>query len=206
MALNVQNLTQTDLQKFDLTEFLRTELGADPVRGSVGQKVTGYLPDLELFERACEDHPMQDEDGGLAWTFWLESTERSVPLLGVQLKTNLTVECQRCLQEFQFPIQTDTFFELVRTESELAETSAVLGLGDTFDPYDKLLLSQDFDMLELFEDELILATPYVPKHDVCIDLNPDTEVDLLHKNDLIEDDSKKSPFSVLAKLKLKDNE
>ena len=63
---------------------------------------------------------------------------------------------------------------------------------------DSLVLSRDFDLLELLEDELIMALPPIPKHDAC----PQTpKFEAADADFAGEAEPKPNPFAVLQKLK-----
>lgn len=74
--------------------------------------------------------------------------------------TMVSQQCQRCLEDVEVPLAFDRWFLFVENERQAAELDA-----DTED--DVLVLSRQFDLLELVEDELLLAAPIVPRHDVC---------------------------------------
>ena len=60
-----------------------------------------------------------------------------------------------------------------------------------------LVISRDFDALSLVEDELILALPLVPRHEVCPQALPVDAVD-----EAFEAASQRpNPFAALAALK-----
>lgn len=80
----------------------------------------------------------------------------------MQLRAHVQVPlvCQRCLQPMQQLLEVDRRFLFVASEDEAAR------LDDDSDE-DVLVLSRAFDLLELVEDELILALPIVPRHQGC---------------------------------------
>jgi len=71
--------------------------------------------------------------------------------------TRYMLECQRCLQSFEYPI--DANFELTL----VADQSAADALPEELDP---LIVGEDgmLDVVDIFEDELILQIPTVPRH------------------------------------------
>jgi uncharacterized protein len=74
--------------------------------------------------------------------------------------TAVSQQCQRCLEGVEVPLAFDRWFLFVENERQAAELDA-----DTED--DVLVLSRQFDLLELVEDELLLVAPIVPRHEVC---------------------------------------
>lgn len=109
--------------------------------------------------------------------------------LHVAASTNLTVECQRCLRGVDVALSIERRFLFVHGEDSAAQLDA-----DSED--DVMALTRALDLGELIEDELLLALPLVPRHEVCpIPLQaPLTESQG-------PDFEKPNPFAVLAVLK-----
>ena len=84
------------------------------------------------------------------------------PEVWLRLGATATVmlECQRCLQPMQERLQVDRWFRFVASEDEAARL-------DEESEDDVLVLSRSLDLLDLVEDELILALPLVPRHETC---------------------------------------
>jgi uncharacterized protein len=80
--------------------------------------------------------------------------------LQLQARTALQLTCQRCLQPMTVPIEVQPRLRFVHGEAQ-AEA-----LDDDSDE-DVLALTPSLDLLPLIEDELILALPLVPCHEVC---------------------------------------
>lgn len=108
--------------------------------------------------------------------------------LHVQAKAQVSLTCQRCLQPVQESLELDRWVRFVDTEAEAAELDA-----DSDD--DVLALPRHLDARELIEDELLLALPLVPMHEVCPQPLPQAEGDL----DPVQE--KPNPFAALAALK-----
>ena len=68
--------------------------------------------------------------------------------------------CQRCLGAVDVPVAFKREFRFVATE-DLAASE------DEASEEDVLALSRDFHLMDLIEDELLMALPVVPKHEVC---------------------------------------
>ena len=101
--------------------------------------------------------------------------------------------CQRCLSPVDVPVSFEREFRFVASE-EVAEVE------DENSEEDVLVLSRDFNLLELVEDELLMALPVVPKHDVC----PGAVKLQVADPDFVEDKQEKpNPFAVLSQLKKK---
>ncbi len=82
------------------------------------------------------------------------------PHLDLQVEGSVVMTCQRCLQPMRQPIAIASTFLIVADEAT-AETL------DDDDAIDVLVGAPDFDLDELVEDEVILALPIAPKHDLC---------------------------------------
>jgi uncharacterized protein len=112
-------------------------------------------------------------------------------LLHLQVDTVLPLTCQRCLEPVQTPTAVDQWFRFVPDE-ETADAQ------DDESPEDLLVESAQFDLWELVEDELVLAMPLIPSHEVC------PTAPRLSASDPGFDDApqaKPNAFAVLGKLK-----
>lgn len=83
--------------------------------------------------------------------------------VGMHLRANvvLALTCQRCLQPLTVPLEVDRHFVFAADEAQAAE------MDEELDEADVLPLSRALDLRGLVEDELILATPLVPRHADC---------------------------------------
>ncbi|NLC37470.1 MAG: hypothetical protein GX772_13745 [Alcaligenaceae bacterium] len=156
----------------------------------MGQEQQGDAP-LAGFSRLLEGLPEQT-DHVVNWSVTGETNALGQRFMVLQAQVDVTLECQRCLSMFDYPLQTENRLQLVETEAEIEAEEA--GEDDPDTP-DHLLGSSFFDVLTLVEDELILALPYVPKHEVCPSLPQELETSEG------SDTGRPSPFAVLAELK-----
>ncbi len=106
------------------------------------------------------------------------------------IEGDLSLECQSCL--LALPLSLDISFKLgVVTSRQDAESLEV-------DCEPLWLDGETISLIELIEDEILLAIPDYPKHDYeCIPVSSSKDPDF-DKNDQIQTNN---PFSVLAKLK-----
>lgn len=111
------------------------------------------------------------------------------PSLSVEAETEVTLECQRCLQPMRWPLQAHRRIFFVEGED------AAAALDANHDD-DVLALVPALDLQALVEDELLLALPIVPRHEVCPDPLPRA---------FVEDEGagvpEDSPFAALSVLK-----
>ena len=82
------------------------------------------------------------------------------PALHLRARCVVPLACQRCLGELRVPLEVDRHIVFARDEDSAA------ALDDASED-DVLALSGELDVRELVEDELLLALPLVPRHDVC---------------------------------------
>jgi uncharacterized protein len=110
--------------------------------------------------------------------------------LHVQASLSLPQTCQRCLFGVDIPVKVARDFRFVATEAQ-AEAE------DEEAEEDVLAWSKSFDLLALIEDELLMALPLVPVHEVC-----PTRVMMSAQDEDFEanEGEKLNPFAVLAKL------
>ena len=118
----------------------------------------------------------------------------------VTVNGRVWLDCQRCLGIYPEPIATDLRFEVVASE----EAADEVPMDD--DELDVLVGSKKFSVLELIEDEVLLALPTAPKHEVC----PTVHESLVTGADgEVEpeappaEEKRPSPFAALAGLKTK---
>ena len=110
------------------------------------------------------------------------------------------LDCQRCLTVYAEPIATKMRFEVVADEEAADEAP----MDD--DELDVLVGSKKFSALELIEDEVLLALPTAPKHEVCPTVHDslvtgaDGEVE---PEAPPAEEKRPSPFAALAGLKTK---
>jgi uncharacterized protein len=172
----------------------------DPLRldvqafsGDAGE-LGGRWP-LRQFERLADavhaDTPPSDGDE-IFWTARGEQrSARGAPAqiwLHLRARASLKLECQRCLQPVDTPLQIDRWIHFVPGEDAAAQLDA-----DSED--DVLALTRALDLQELIEDELLLALPLVPRHPVCP--SPLLAADEAHE----PEPDRANPFAALAALK-----
>lgn len=153
---------------------------------------TAHLSDFARVSQDCVD-------GGagstVAWsaagTVRTDTGKAPQILLHLKIDTMLPLTCQRCLEPVQTPAAVDQWFRFVPDE-ETADAQ------DDDSEEDLLVESAQFDLQELVEDELVLALPLIPSHEVC------PTAPRLSASDPGFDDAapaKPNAFAVLGKLK-----
>ncbi|AYC33408.1 metal-binding protein [Pseudomonas cavernae] len=152
-----------------------------------GATLEGEMP-LADFVRLCD--PLAGDAGIVRAKFVFERDERKAVVIHSAIDVEVKMVCQRCLELVALPIHSECSYAVVK---EGANTQSVPK------GYDVLELGEGpLDLLELVEDELLLALPIVPAHDPEDCQQPAG----LEEPQSSEDEvSRSNPFSVLAQLK-----
>ena len=119
------------------------------------------------------------------WSFAFDDKQH--PTIQGSIQTQLLMRCQRCLQPMQWTVDTQVALVAFNSEPHVNEE---LPTG-----YEVLTLSKPrISLLNLIEDEIILALPIVAKHDICITNEYQLPETIVH-------DVASNPFQILLKLK-----
>jgi uncharacterized protein len=157
-------------------------------------ELSGRVP-LASFERLRDDGAATDASVDWAARFESAPVHGGSPEVRLHLSARAAVprECQRCLAPVLLDLAVDRPLRFARDEA----TAAAL---DAESEDDVLALTRRLDLLELVEDELLLALPLVPRHDTCPQplvpgdaATPPTEA--------VERPQRPNPFAALAALK-----
>lgn len=87
--------------------------------------------------------------------------ESGEAMLHLEVSGQIPLACQRCLEAVPFDLDVDSLLELVPAGSELSQDE----LED--DTRDFLPVERELDVVELVEDEILLALPVAPRHEKC---------------------------------------
>jgi uncharacterized protein len=172
---------------------------ADPLRLDVeafakeGQSLDGEWP-LATFGRLA-DAAHSDAKPSASDLVHLHVEGDSRPMRGnapqtwlhLGTQTRLSLVCQRCLGPVETPIAAERSFLFVAGEDAAAQLDA-----DTED--DVLAMTRALDLRLLVEDELLLALPLVPRHEICPQPLP-------MASEQPEAQEQPHPFAALATLK-----
>ena len=184
------------------------KLSPDPERLDVkvlaraGETLSGNTPvscrERLQAERALTEAGHEQAPGPhIEWSIRGEWRERlgSAPQCWLHVKAQLTLPlvCQRCLGPVAVPLDVNRSFRFVADE-------ATAEREDESAEEDVLVLSPQFDALELIDDELLMALPLVPRHE------PECPgpVQLTAQDPAFDDGGAQGhphPFAVLARLK-----
>ena len=112
---------------------------------------------------------------------YLDSLNR--PTLSLKLYGTIDASCQNCLQPMQVILDNESKLTIFYTEDQL--DSALFGEHDS-GVEDAVLADEEFDIMQLVEDEVIMLLPCAAKHESCIGLSYQDQV--------------ATPFNVLKEL------
>ena len=170
-------------------------------------QANGYLKglnSLQKYERLMQESCRLEADltakESIVWRAdgeWVENAGELAKVkpqvwLHLTAQTHLPQTCQRCLAE------VSAHLEVVRSYRFVADEATAEAEDDGCEE-DLLAISREFNLLALIEDELLMALPQVPMHDICPVQPKMAAVD----EDFEADGSagKPNPFAVLAALK-----
>lgn len=144
----------------------------------------GRLP-LTRFKRLAGS--LAGSDGDVAYQIDFDRDSFGTSLLHLKASVQLPLLCQRTLEVFHEPVALDQQLGLIRDESEEAAL-----LPD----YEALLVGADgrLDLVDVIEDELILALPLVPTR-------PGAPLQHIEMADDEMQPTQDNPFAALASLK-----
>ena len=137
---------------------------------------------LELLHGGESDRP-------IAVRFEFLRNEYGIPMITGELETSLGLECQRCLKAMEWPLKLD-FKLLIDASDDIVSHSD----EDTVYSDDGYI-----DIIELIEDELILAIPLVAMHE-----NRGCNEDWQRTEQESDTPARENPFAVLQQLKTTD--
>lgn len=152
---------------------------------------------LQNLERLAQEFTGLQPDSIVNWQAAPELRAGSTGQLDIWLHltadTSLPLTCQRCMRAVQTPLHVDQWYRFVASEDiAMAEDDA--------SDEDLLVLSPQFDLAAVLEDELLMALPLVPMHDTCPEV-PVFSTGVIDTPESVAD--KPNPFAVLAHLKKK---
>ena len=147
---------------------------------------SGVWPLSRCSRLQCSLH---SDEGEVAFEIDFGTDDLGVRYADISIRAKLTLLCQRSLEPFLFQVERETRLGLIETEQD----DAALPAG--YEPY--VVPSEPVELVDLIEDELILALPIVA-------LGPEGPLDAsfgpmgaeLHPSE------QPGPFAVLAGLKI----
>jgi uncharacterized protein len=144
----------------------------------------GVVPVADMPRLAAE---CADPSGEITWAIQGGQTKQGYPSMTLSVSGTVQLVCQRCLAPFGYDIDSSTMLVLGKNDEDADEIEEILD-DETIDV---IVGSQSCDIMQLLEDEALLALPQAPKHEVC----PDTKLMDSLKSEKV------SPFAALKSLK-----
>jgi uncharacterized protein len=164
-----------------------------------GERLEGDTPIQECERLLAEMVPTSDAIPLIRWSALGEWRERLGEAgqcwLHVTAQVRMPLVCQRCMGPVEMLLEVERSFRFVANE-------ATAEREDEDAEEDLLVLSPQFDLMGLIEDELLMALPLVPRHE------PDCPAPVqLSAQDTGFDEAQAQgrphPFAALAQLKRK---
>jgi uncharacterized protein len=172
------------------------------IEGKIPLIELGRLSDLVRPSQSFDDDSKSasnDIDGDAVFTLNFGIDEGGVPRIGGNVATTLRLQCQRCMEDMEYPVTVEVRLGIVPSRE------AAKKLPDNYDPL--VVSDEEISIASILEDELILALPIVAMHDIenC------SQDELGNSNSgRINQDAgqenlgtvkRENPFAVLAQLK-----
>lgn len=157
----------------------------DPRRFADRELVFADSLPLSRFERAVA--LLQHDGSTLDVSLTFRRDAQNLVVIDMQLSVGVCMECQRCLEGVDLELAGSYRYAVVGPGADVSLIPSeydVVELGD-----------EPLDVLELIEDELLLALPIVPMHDEGVCSPPGD------RSQAEGEVSKSNPFSILSQLK-----
>jgi uncharacterized protein len=150
---------------------------------------------LSNYERLNKESRALDAETGLNWSargeVLADESGAAQTWLHLQVDLCMPMTCQRCMGPVDVDLSIDQSFRFVANE-------AAAEAEDEDAEEDILVMSQEFNLADLIEDEVLMALPVVPRHETCpVDVQLEV-ADLGFEAAMTE---KLNPFAALAALK-----
>ncbi len=166
-------------------------LKVDPFRfADNGTCLQGRLP-IKNMKRLMESLTFDQGEVDIDIQFGVD--EQEIRYIRGHLKTQLILQCQRCMEPFKYEIIDDFLLGIVQTEEEADE------LPERYDPL--VIKEMDLFIQDVIEDELIVSLPIVPMHPPK---DCKVRLPLVAESTGISD--KENPFKVIELLRKRNKE
>ena len=139
---------------------------------------------LAEFERLPDG--VLNRDAALAYRLSFYRDESGACVVDAEIDAHLIMDCQRCLQPVAVAIHKKTLLAITKITEEIQSLDA------RYEPF--ALAGDELSIMQLLEDELLLATPFSALH-------PEAECAGRQALDKINAEARPGPFAALAGLK-----
>lgn len=181
----------------DVAEMIRSGVSVNGAAAlSSLQRLTRDLPEQVVVR---DSEALDPEQAGVVW-YEISGAGLAGRRDRVWLKIQavITLTCQRCMGPMHWTVDETAAFVCYEDEAQ-----ALASVQDEEDPLapEPLVVDGPLDVLDLVQDQLILAVPYVPKHETC---QPAVKLAEPPDDQALQDGPRQSPFKVLEGLKSKE--
>jgi uncharacterized protein len=159
--------------EIDAFEFCRTNSSKEGV---------SPVAEMNRLSKECAN-----TSGEVTWKVQGGSSKHGYPQMRLTVAGNVQLVCQRCLAPFDYQLDSSTILLLGTDDANADEIEEVID----DESIDVIVGARAMNLMDLVEDEALLALPQAPKHEVC----PDTSLVDAAKNEKV------SPFAGLKGLK-----
>jgi len=174
----------------DFPDWIDAQRAAEAGRRFAGDARIEWMPRVaDLLDQPSADDVIEFE---VAASLDRSAGRAAIVRLAVHVFGSVPMTCQRTLQRYRQPVDSRSQVAVVASEDELA------GLPEDLEP--KLAAEGRLKLVELIEDELLLALPLVPR-------DPDS-VPVDNAGDVFDSagpEQSDSPFAELARLRKTDD-
>lgn len=144
---------------------------------------------ISQFQRLCEQ--LVSDTGSVHARFQFGRDEQGLIVMRGELEVEVQMVCQRCLEPANLPVHCEFVYAVLR------EGAAADSLPKSYDALE--VGEEPLDLLELVEDELLLALPIVPAHEPDACQHPAGYAAAPEPS--VNEVPRSNPFDVLAQLK-----
>ncbi len=154
-------------------------------------QVSGRLPVAEMSRLA---EALLEKSGEIAVDLEFERNQEKLPFLKGSINGSLVLECQRCLDAMELPLQSA--FSLAFKHAGRVLDSEDSQSSEHYDFYE--VEDEQICLTDVIEDEILLLLPQVPMH-----MEPSCVIKTEFGDEVAETtvEEKQNPFAVLASLK-----
>lgn len=144
-------------------------ISINPIRLAEKQAtLTGvlYLADMPRLKDL-----LADTTGETAVEMHFDYDESHTPYIHIIVNTSVILTCQRCMENFSYPIATDVLLTPVIETGKMPSTQGHTKRATKLPPqsqnraYETLIMeSETVTLQDIVEDEILLNLPLIPKH------------------------------------------
>lgn len=137
---------------------------------------------------------LMDPQGEISYQVEFGKDQQAVKFIRGKISGICHLQCQRCMESVDFPLQLEFRLGLISTDEESERLPQ---------QYDPRMLEEVISLAEMLEEEILLALPIVPMHEPneC-----QAKVDVLAPTEIQDCNAakgaKQNPFAVLKKFKV----